>query len=66
MAPIQTLTGVNVYFFALLLLLQLQVDDVLPSYFRAERMKRKCTIYILYTRIRITAAQSFDDRPSLA
>lgn len=38
MAPIQTLTGVNVYFFTLLLL-QLQVDDVLPSYFRAERMK---------------------------
>lgn len=38
MAPIQTLTGVNVYFFTLLLL-QLQVDDVLPSYFRAERTK---------------------------
>lgn len=37
MAPIQTLTGVNVYFFTLLLL-QLQVD-VPPSYFRAERMK---------------------------
>lgn len=65
MAPIQTLTGVNVYFFTLLLL-QLQVDDVLPSYFRAERMKEGARSTYLYTRIRITAAQSFDDRPSLA